>query len=66
LRLTTDQVVSTALAAAHWRRLTDNFSGTPRNCRVPRDHVPRRSWPLFKVRAVLAGLLTSLNLENKP
>jgi hypothetical protein len=35
-------------------------------CRVPCDHIPRRSWPLFKARAVLAGLLASLSLENKP
>ena len=35
-------------------------------CRVPCDYVPRRSWPLFKARAVLAGLLASLSLENKP
>ena len=36
------------------------------SCRVPCDHIPRRSWPLFKARAVLAGLLASLSLENKP
>jgi hypothetical protein len=36
------------------------------NCRVPCDYVPRRSWPLFKARAVLAGLLASPDLESNP
>jgi hypothetical protein len=33
-------------------------------CRVPCDYVPRRSWPLFKARAVLRGLLASNDLES--
>lgn len=34
------------------------------SCRVPCDYVPRRSWPLFKARAVLRGLLASNDLEG--
>ena len=33
-------------------------------CRVPCDYLPRRSWPLFKARAVLRGLLASNDLES--
>jgi hypothetical protein len=36
------------------------------SCRVPCDYVPRRSWALFKARAVLAGLLASPDLESNP
>lgn len=37
---------------------------TKLNCRVPCDYLPRRSWPLFKARAVLRGLLASNDLES--
>jgi hypothetical protein len=34
------------------------------NCWSPCDHVPRRSWPLFRARDVMAGLIESLKAEQ--
>jgi len=34
------------------------------NCCVPCDHVPIRSWPLFKARDVMRGVIESFKAEN--
>jgi hypothetical protein len=34
-------------------------------CRVPCDHVPTRSWALFKARDVMRGLIEDLKAEQK-
>ena len=58
--------IHASLVQRYWvSALPEAIQSGPR-CRVPCDYVPRRSWPLFKARAVLAGLLASLSLENKP
>jgi hypothetical protein len=35
-----------------------------RSCRVPCDHVPVRSWPLFKARQLMRGVIASLQGEK--
>ena len=32
-------------------------------CRVPCDHVPRKSWAFFEARAVMLGVLESFERE---
>jgi len=34
------------------------------NCRVPCDHVPTRSWPLFKARDLMRGVIESFKQER--
>ena len=34
-------------------------------CSVPCDHVPVRSWPLFRAREVMAALIKSLAQEQR-
>ena len=33
-------------------------------CRIPCDHVPIRSWPLFKARDVMRGVMESFKVEK--
>jgi hypothetical protein len=33
-------------------------------CRVPCDHVPVRSWPLFRARQLMRGVIASLQGEK--
>ena len=35
------------------------------NCRVPCDHVPVRSWPLFRAREILPALIAALRQGHK-
>lgn len=35
------------------------------NCPVPCDHVPVRSWPLFRAREVLREVMASLKQEQQ-
>lgn len=35
------------------------------NCPVPCDHIPVRSWPLFKARQLMRGVIESLQGEKK-
>jgi len=59
-------------AADYWRRCAD--AGHPNRklrddlpfcdvCSVPCDHVPVRSWPLFRAREVMPALIKSLRQE---
>ena len=50
-------VVVDASAVAAWTQ-------TVAKCWVPDDHVPFRSWPLFRARDVMAGLIESLKAAN--
>ena len=34
------------------------------NCRIPCDHLPRRSWALFQAREVMRGVLESLTAKQ--
>ena len=33
-------------------------------CEVPCDHIPTRSWPLFRAREVLHGVIESIQREQ--
>jgi hypothetical protein len=33
-------------------------------CEVPCDHIPARSWPLFRTREVLHGVIESIQREQ--
>ena len=33
------------------------------SCRIPCDHVPTRSWPLFKARDLMRGVIESLRQD---
>ena len=33
------------------------------SCRVPCDHIPRKSWAFFEARAVMLGVLESFERE---
>lgn len=35
-------------------------------CLVPCDHIPRRSWPLFRAKAILNELLADLSRSSSP
>ena len=34
-------------------------------CSVPRDHVPVRSWPLFRAREVMREVIASMKKEQR-
>ena len=34
------------------------------NCPIPCDHVPIRSWPLFRARDLLRGVIESFKREQ--
>lgn len=34
------------------------------NCRVSCDHIPRRSWALFRARDVMRGVIESFKAEQ--
>jgi hypothetical protein len=34
------------------------------SCRIPCDHIPLRSWPLFKARDVMRGVMESLQARS--
>ena len=55
-----------ALAGCNQRfsESTRQYQSMERTCRVPCDYRPRRSWPLFKARAVLRGLRASNDLQS--
>ena len=36
------------------------------NCLVPCDHVPIRSWPLFRAREIMPALIASIKQGHKP
>ena len=35
-------------------------------CQVPCDHIPMRSWPLFRARALLQAVIASFKAEQHP
>ena len=41
-----------------------NVSHMIPRCRVPCDHIPLRSWPLFKARDVMRGVIESFRAES--
>jgi hypothetical protein len=41
------------------------FGAIKRYCWVPCDHVPIRSWALFKARDVMRGLVDSLQADQR-
>lgn len=36
----------------------------PSNCRIPSDHIPIRSWPLFLARELMRDLIETLKAEQ--
>ena len=36
------------------------------NCSVPCDYVPCRSWPLFRARDLMQGLIASFKTQKHP
>mgnify|MGYP006911041394 CR=1 FL=1 len=34
------------------------------NCRIPSDHIPIRSWPLFLARELMRDLIETLKAEQ--
>ena len=36
------------------------------NCQVPCDHIPVRSWPFFRARALLQAVIASFKAEQHP
>jgi hypothetical protein len=45
--------------------LRERAMGSPISCSVPCDHVPVRSWPLFRAREVMREVIASLKQEQK-
>lgn len=45
--------------------LNQNNEGSPENCYIPWDHIPSRSYPLFKARAILEGILSTHGYQAK-
>jgi hypothetical protein len=43
---------------------TDTGRAALRSCSIPCDHVPRRSWPLFRARGLLRGVIESFQREQ--
>lgn len=41
---------------------TENMSG--HMCRIPSDHIPIRSWPLFLARELMRDLIETLKAEQ--
>ena len=54
-----DQAMGNTLFLQKWRDYV------PR-CPVSCDHIPRRSWPLFRARAVLRSVIESMKQEATP
>ena len=36
------------------------------SCQVPRDHIPVRSWPFFRARALLQAVIASFKAQQHP
>lgn len=39
-------------------------SGYADSCRIPSDHIPIRSWPLFLARELMRDLIETLKAEQ--
>ena len=50
-------------AATHHIKL---MLGEPDSCQVPCDHIPVRSWPFFRARALLQAVIASFKAEQHP
>lgn len=48
-------ILETDKNGANWRKYT---------CRIPSDHIPIRSWPLFLARELMRDLIETLKAEQ--
>lgn len=40
------------------------FAAADHSCRIPSDHIPIRSWPLFLARELMRDLIETLKAEQ--
>jgi formylglycine-generating enzyme required for sulfatase activity len=60
-------LADTTCTQALWKTVMGNGNNPAnfKDCHVPWDHIPSRSYPLFKARAILEGILSTHGYKAK-
>lgn len=52
------------LRVVDMKKMREEFAVIEARCQVPCDHIPVRSWPLFRARELLHGVIESIQREQ--